>query len=329
LGRALIQFIDETGRRALAYRDGEGSTRQVEGCKSVFELVQAALSDPAGLVETAETRLAGPVDLVEAERSGRLLPALDHPDPAHLYVTGTGLTHLGSAEGRDKMHQAAQKAETDSMRMFKLGLDGGRPLPGSSGAQPEWFYKGDGSCLVGTGMPLVQPGFALDGGEEPEIAGAYVIDRDSQPRRLGYVLANEFSDHLTERQNYLYLAHSKLRQAAIGPELLLDRLPDHVEGQVRIRRGGATLWEQRFVSGEANMCHSLANLEHHHFKYALFRRPLDLHIHFFGAAALSFSDGVKVEDGDEFEIAADPFAFALRNRVTLAPAEPVVEVRAL
>jgi hypothetical protein len=51
------------------------------------------------------------------------------------------------------------------------------------------------------------------------------------------------------------------------------------------------------------MSHSLANLEHHHFKYALFRRPGDVHVHFFGTATLSFSDGVKTEEGDMFEIA--------------------------
>ncbi len=34
-----------------------------------------------------------------------MLAPLDHPDPAHLLVTGTGLTHLGSAEGRDSMHK--------------------------------------------------------------------------------------------------------------------------------------------------------------------------------------------------------------------------------
>ena len=32
----------------------------------------------------------------------RLLPPNDDEDPAQLLLTGTGLTHLGSAEGRDK-----------------------------------------------------------------------------------------------------------------------------------------------------------------------------------------------------------------------------------
>ncbi len=61
------------------------------------------------------------------------------------------------------------------------------------------------------------------------------------------------------------------------------------------------------------MSHHIANLEHHHFKYALFRRPGDLHVHFFGTATLSFSDGIKARDGDIFEIEAPPFSLPLRN----------------
>ncbi len=82
------------------------------------------------------------------------MPPIDHPDSAYVYLTGTGLTHLGSAEGRDRMHKAAAGgAVTDSMRMFTLGVEGGKPAEGEVGAQPEWFYKGDGSQIVGTGAP--------------------------------------------------------------------------------------------------------------------------------------------------------------------------------
>ena len=260
------------------------------------------------------------VDPAAAEAEGRLLPAIDHPDPARLHLTGTGLTHLGSAEGRDKMHkQAAAGAVTDSMRMFLMGLEEGKPESGV-GCQPEWFFKGDGSSLVGPGDDLRSPDFALDGSEEPEIAGIYLIDAQGQPRRLGFALANEFSDHVTERHNYLWLAHSKLRPAALGAEILTGELPADVRGTSRIVRDAATLWEAPFLSGEANMSHWIANLEHHHFKYGLFRRPGDVHVHFFGTATLSFAQSVKTEPGDIFEIEADPFALKLRNR--LAVAEP-------
>jgi hypothetical protein len=226
------------------------------------------------------------------------------------------------------MHQAADAALTDSMKMFRMGLEGGKPaaLPG---VQPEWFYKGNGHQAVGPGAPLVSPAFALDAGEEPEIAGIYLIGPDGTPHRLGFALANEFSDHVTERQNYLFLAHSKLRPASFGPEIRLGALPAHVEGTSRIRRGGAVIWEKPFLSGEANMSHAIANLEHHHFKYPIFRQPGDVHVHMFGTATLSFADGVRTQAGDEFEIEVADFGLPLANPLEIAAAEGVAEVRAL
>ena len=102
---------------------------------------------------------------------------------------------------------------------------------------------------------------------------------------------------MTERVNYLYLAHSKLRNASFGPEILVGELPDDIRGTSRILRAGKTLWEKPFLSGEANMSHTIANLEHHHFKYGLFRQPGDVHVHMFGTATLSFADGIRTEAG--------------------------------
>ncbi len=247
---------------------------------------------------------------------------IDHKDPAHVFVTGTGLTHLGSAEGRDQMHRdLADPAKlTNSMRMFKLGLEGGKPRRGETGAQPEWFYKGDGSILVAPEGDLKSPSFALDGGEEPEIVGVYLIDEGGAPVRIGFALGNEFSDHVTERENYLWLAHSKLRPASVGPELLVGDLPSDIQGVSRIRRGKEVIWEKPFLSGEQNMAHSIANLEAHHFKYGLFRRPGDVHVHFFGTATLSFSANLRTEKGDIFEIESEPFGLPLRNRLSAAKA---------
>jgi len=230
------------------------------------------------------------------------------------------------------MHQVQSKAEaelSDSMKMFRLGIEGGRPQPGRPGVAPEWFYKGDGSIVAAPGQPLVMPHFALDGGEEAEIAILYVIDDAGRPRRVGYALGNEFSDHVLERQNYLYLAHSKLRPCAFGPELLLGELPEDVRGTVSVLRGKERLFEAEWRSGEANMSHSLANLEHHHFKYAAFRRPGDVHVHFIGAAVLSFTAGVRTEPGDVFEIAAAPFGTPLRNPLARGGEQGMVEVEAL
>jgi hypothetical protein len=219
------------------------------------------------------------------------------------------------------MHAKLAGAETltDSMKMFRMGLEGGRPAAGEVGAQPEWFYKGNGHAAVAPGAALEAPGFAEDGGEEPEIAGIYLIGPNGQPHRIGWALGNEFSDHVTERVNYLWLAHSKLRVASFGPEILVGDLPADVRGSSRILRGGKTLWEKLFLSGEANMSHTLANLEHHHFKYAIFCQPGDLHVHYFGTATLSFADGIRTEPGDTFEIEVPDFGQPLRNTLANAP----------
>jgi hypothetical protein len=308
--RSLIQF-EHFGKRGVAALYEGGSARVVAGSASTRSLATIALASGKSLAALTTERVADQLDLATVS----LLSPIDHDDAAHLLVSGTGLTHLGSAEGRDKMHKAAAAGTplTDSMRMFLMGEQGGKPAPGTAGVQPEWFYKGDGSILVAPGAPLAMPAFARDGGEEPEIVGIYLIGDDGAPVRLGFALGNEFSDHVVERENYLWLAHSKLRQAALGPELLLVDLPADVRGISRIVRDGATLWEKPFRSGEANMSHSIANLEHHHFKYAQFRRPGDVHVHFFGTATLSFSDGVRTQPGDVFEVAADAFALPVRN----------------
>ncbi len=286
----------------------------MNGVACTRELALQAINAGLGLADMISRLGSGSdVDLAAELAAGRILAPIDHEDPAHLLMSGTGLTHLGSADARDRMHKDAAENQTDSMRMFLEGIQGGKPADGETGSQPEWFYKGDGSQLVGPGQPLAMPPFARDGGEEPELAGIYVIGMDGVPYRLGLCLANEFSDHVTERHNYLWLAHSKLRQASLGPELLVAPPPEHVEGVSRIWRNGAVVWEKPFLSGETNMSHSFENLERHHFKYAQFRRPGDVHVHFFGTATLSFSDGFATRVGDEFEIEARGFTLPLRN----------------
>jgi hypothetical protein len=322
------QLKTPEGDRRLVAIDNARRARRVEVADTLYELAQVAIRVDATLSEAAQARPLGEtLDFDAALAEGRVLPPIDHPDPAHLLMTGTGLTHLGSAESRDQMHKAAlahkagaDEPLTDSRRMFLMGVAGGKPPAGEVGVQPEWFYKGDGSQLVGPGQALVSPAFAEDGGEEPEIAGAYIVGPDGTPYRLGYCLANEFSDHVVERGNYLWLAHSKLRNAALGPELLTGRLPEEIHGSSRIIRDGKIAWEQPFLSGEGNMSHALANLEHHHFKYDLFRRPGDLHVHFFGAATLSFASGFQTQEGDVFEIEAPPFHYPARNTLVRAPA---------
>jgi hypothetical protein len=223
------------------------------------------------------------------------------------------------------MHEHPESQLTDSMRMFRMGIEGGKPRAGEIGVAPEWFYKGNGTMLRAPGEVLHVPKYAEDGGEEAEVAGIYVIDSAGCPRRIGMAAGNEFSDHRFEKRNYLNLAGSKLRTCALGPELVIDPEFDRVTGHVSIERRGSTIWQREIATGESEMCHSLANLEHHHFKFEAHRRPGDVHVHYYGAHSLSFSDGVCLEDGDVMSIQFDGFGRALRNAVcvTARADEPI------
>jgi hypothetical protein len=325
----LIQYLDNERVRVARVQDSETALDvTVDG--GTYALAQRAIQTGQTMREIVGSLNAGELVSYQAlVHSGKLVPPVMHPDPAHCLVSGTGLTHLGSADARNAMHAKLQEAAgalTDSMKMFRLGLERGKPQPDRVGAQPEWFYKGDGTTVVAPYGPIPVPAFALDGGEEPEFVGVYVIGPDRNPYRLGFALGNEFSDHVTERENYLWLAHSKLRNCAFGPELCVGAFPESVEGVSRVLRNGAVIWEKPFLSGANNMSHSIANLEHHHFKYPQFRHPGDLHIHFFGTSTLSFADGIKVAENDEFEISAPGFGRALRNVVRCTPEEGLIEV---
>ena len=321
--------------RRMALVD-EPSLRLIDGATSTHAAATLAIATGEPL-STLVTRLATGAtlsydDVYEGRLGWRLLPPLDHPEePARCIVSGTGLTHLGSAKNRDAMHTAAQPAQlTDSLRMFQAGLEGGRPGPGAIGIAPEWFYKGNGTMLRGHGDQLVVPPFAEGGGEEAEVAGAYVIAPDGAPCRVGLVTGNEFSDHRFEKRNYLNLAGSKLRPSAIGPELVLAPSFETVPGEVWIERGGTRISTRAVASGEREMSHSLRNLEHHHFKFEAHRRPGDVHVHYFGAHSLSFGEGVTLLDGDVVGIRFDGFGRALRNTIRVdSTVDRPVDVRAL
>lgn len=322
-------LLSQLKKGGVAIRDDASASARLVSGATILALAGEAIKAGRPLA-TIIPAGGETVDVGELAAKGALDVPLRHPEPARMFLTGTGLTHTGSASTRDAMHAPAEGL-SDSMKMFRMGLEGGRPEAGKVGVQPEWFYKGTGVNAVAPGDPLVSPAFALDGGEEPEIAGYYLIGPDGTPFRIGFSLANEFSDHVTERINYLFLAHSKLRPAAFGPELLVGDLPADIRGTSRILRDGKVLWEKPFLSGEANMSHTFANLEHHHFKYGLFCQPGDLHVHMFGTATLSFADKIKPEAGDVFEISAPDFGVALANPLEIAKgsAEDAVKVRVL
>ena len=257
--------------------------------------------------------------IYESKGDWKMLPPIDCPnDPMKCMLSGTGLTHKASATNRQKMHEQEKVQNlTDSMKMYLWGEEGGKPGANTIGIQPEWFYKGNGLNLKGHAQPLIVPDYADDGGEEPEIAGVYLISEKGIPHRLGFVQANEFSDHVMERKNYLYLAPSKIRHCSIGPELVLNARFDSIPGTVSIFRGGKVYWSKPIRTGEEAITHSLENLEYHHFKYDQHRIPGQLHIHFFGADAFSFGENINLQQGDEMHVSFQNMGRPLINPVSI------------
>ena len=326
----IIQYIGRDGAKRVGAVSSENIVRTIRGAKTTFGLATEAIEKQTALQEIIEQRITDEKDdLKRIIDEKRIRVPFHHPDPYRQLITGTGLSHLGSASARDSMHAKISERDeelTDSMKMFKWGVEGGKPGKNKIGAQAEWFYKGDGDWVVHPEASLNWPNFALDGGEEIEIVGIYIIDNIGNVRRVGFALANEYADHVMEKQNYLNLAHSKLRQCSYGPELLLGDLPEDIKGKARLVRKDSVVWEDEWLSGNKNMCHSVENLEHHHFKYREFRRPGDVHIHFLGAANGSFTENVETQDGDIFEIHSDFFGSPLRNTLTKdnSPGEKII-----
>jgi hypothetical protein len=323
----LIQFEDRRGSRSVGVVREE-TIDVIAGVTTMRELALSAIRAGNTLERHIRAQgISGSACYRALLEQRRVLPPLDHEDPGHCMVSGTGLTHPGSASVRDSMYRnpgSERMGASDPVQMFNLGIAGGRPMKGESGVQPAWFYKGDGAIVVRPGAAFPVPDFAKGAGEEPELTGLYVVGDDGKPYRLGFAIGNEFSDHSTESKNYLYLGHSKLRYCSFGPELHTGAMPPSLTGMSRIRRDGRVIWEKEFLTGQGNMCHSVENLEYHHFKYNQFLRPGNVHVHFLGAALLSFADAVQTEPGDVFEITVAGFGEPLINGTATVKARVAV-----
>jgi hypothetical protein len=312
----LVQIMDDQGQRRVAKVEGP-VLLLLFGVTSIRNLALTAIANSATIeAQVSDLLSTETVDYDIVQDSGRLLLPIDHDDPYRMLITGTGLTHIGSATLRSNMHgEDPELGMTDSAKLFRAGVERGKPLDGAIGVEPEWFYKGTGLDALRSGDPLIAPFHGTTIGEEAELAGVYVIGPDGTPHRIGFTMANDVSDHAFEQRNYMYIAASKLRPCPIGPELFIGTLPQSVIGTVRVKRADTVIWESPFATGEANMSHSIANLEYHHFKSVSARRPGDVHLHLFGCDASSGASGISIMDGDIFEIEAPIMGRPLRNAV--------------
>jgi hypothetical protein len=318
----IVQLFHPKQQRRIAIVK-EPSLIFLQDIRSVYDLALNAINTGKKIDEYALSLVTDEKldydPVYNGKTEWKLLPSFDHPGgPFGCLVSGTGLTHKNSALSRQSMHVSANDKLTDSMIMYQWGEEEGSPGKGKIGVQPEWFYKGNGSCLRAHGQTLEVPAFGNDGGEEPEVAGAYVVDEEGKPWRIGFTTGNEFSDHVMEKKNYLYLAPSKLRQCSIGPELVLSNDFGEFEGNVRIIRNNDTIWTKGIRSGEKNITHSIENMEYHHFKYPGHQLPLQAHIHYFGADAFSFGMGMKLQEGDTMRVEWKGMGRALENKLKIS-----------
>jgi hypothetical protein len=330
----LVQLDHAVRGRQVALVE-EPSLHLLSSVRSVYDLALEAIHSATSIDVLINKYLSAEAidysSVYDGNSEWTILPCFDCPqNPFACLVSGTGLTHKNSALNRQMMHTTGEAPMTDSMKMYQWGVEGGRPPAGTIGTQPEWFYKGTGQILKGHRAPLIVPPFGNDGGEEPEIAVVYITSRSGQVYRVGFTTGNEFSDHVMEKKNYLYLAPSKLRNCAIGPELVIDAVFDNVEGTVSVLRNGKTIWSAPVHTGEQNMAHSLENLEYHHLKYPEHRQPLQAHVHFLGADAFSFGAGVTLNDGDEMMVHWKSFGRPLMNPVSITEKkEDIIEIKSV
>ena len=106
----IVQLKDVTGALCVA-RVVEDQLQVIHGFPSTYELALAAIEQERSINELVETHTENTfISYAEVIAAGQLKPPVTHPDPAHMWITGTGLTHLGSAAARDSMHSKLSKA---------------------------------------------------------------------------------------------------------------------------------------------------------------------------------------------------------------------------
>jgi hypothetical protein len=256
----LVQLRDREGRRAVA-------------------ATSPALGDVYRRLDDVETVYELALESIE---SGRSLAAT-----ASTYV-GVGEVDLAAAEAEGRLLPPID-----------------HPVPTrcwvtAGDARGDWFFRGNGSTLVGAARPLVCPPSAHTPG--PQLCACFVIAEDGTPCRVGFALGHALTD-----LGLRAAGHAHLRPSAVGPELLLGALPETLEATARLLHGEAVRgsWPVALLPAD------LATLTEAHFRYDMHRRPGDVHVHFLGQSA--GADPVAAQPGDLCELSAPAFGHPLRS----------------
>ena len=280
------------GRTRVARVDADGAVLPLARFETTYQLARKAIARTAHARagRAADEPVDAPIAYAELLREGATAAAA-HASGSGALPGERHRAHASRQRGRARLdarrNSTKQDAElTDSMKMFKCG-SGRRQTRGQQAGHAARVVLQGQRPQRGRLRPRRSPSpdFAEDHGEEPELVGCYIIDDNGRPRRLGFAIGNEFSDHVTERRNYLLLAHSKLRQCGVGPDAQHRRAagaPGRHEPHPPRRRGAVA---EAVPHRRRRTCATrFANLEYHHFKYKQHRVPGDVHLHFFGTA---------------------------------------------
>ena len=124
----LVQIKKSSFRRVALVE--EPNLRLLDSCSSIYELAQIAIASGMNLSELVERRTGHQTLEYDSVYSGRsewrLLPAIDHPEePARCLISGTGLTHLGSARDRHCHRDCPQTPGSNRLRRPSPPLGGG------------------------------------------------------------------------------------------------------------------------------------------------------------------------------------------------------------
>nr|WP_317055201.1 hypothetical protein [Roseovarius sp. W115]MDV2928773.1 hypothetical protein [Roseovarius sp. W115] len=146
----LSQLLNAQGQKIVCATDDTGTSRKLADVAGIRELAMQALQTQTKLTDLAlACATEEVVDLVAALDEGRVLTPIDHPDPAHLLVSGSGLSHKAWV-ATEPDHGPDEDAWPDHFKTLMLGQRGGKPAPG------EW-----GRSLNGSSRAMATSSFHL------------------------------------------------------------------------------------------------------------------------------------------------------------------------
>ena len=308
--RSLVQF-SEDGVRGVAAIAEDGTARRLAGVGGTLALARRAIAErlscSAELAERFGGRRGGArrSAAAGADRPRGRRPSAgqrDRPDPSR----------LGRGAGQDAPRGGGQGSADIPMRMFLMGGEGGKPTGAGGRRAAGMVLQGRRPNHRRARRALAMPRFAQDGGEEPEIAGVYLIDADGAPVRLGYVLATSSPTTSPSAATTCGWRTPSCGPPPWAPSYCWASFPMTSAARAGSCGTASGLGEAVPVRGGQ------------HVPFAGQPRAPPLQVrrlppprrrtrHFFGTATPSFSDGFRTEEGDVFEIEAKPFTLPVRN----------------